>query len=73
MIKRKLIKYDLTGKRSNDLTPEEYGYFASLSIDKRREIIFDNYLIIYPNTLFANQIIIDREKKKKKSKVTLVK
>lgn len=73
MKKVNVKKYDLVGKRTNDLTFEEYAYFCSLSLEKRREIVFDNYLLVYPDTLFANQILLEREKKskKKKSKVTL--
>lgn len=73
MRKTKVITYDLIGKRLNDLTPFEYAYFASLSIEKRREIIYSNYLLVYPDTLYANKIIMEREekKKKRKTKVTL--
>jgi hypothetical protein len=50
------------------LTAEQYWYFVSLPLEKRRQIVFDNYLKVYPNTLFANQIIIERSNKKKKVK-----
>jgi len=65
MRKTSLKKYDLLGKRLSDLTFEEYAYFASLPLEKRRQIVLDNYLLLYPNTLYANQIIMDRSKKKK--------
>jgi hypothetical protein len=50
------------------MTAEQYWYFASLPLEKRRQIVFDNYLKIFPNTLFANQIIMERSQKKKKVK-----
>lgn len=53
------------------MSSEQYWYFASLPLEKRREIVFDNYLKIYPDTLFANHILMERAKKKKKGKVTL--
>jgi hypothetical protein len=65
MKKANIKKYDMTGKRISQLTYEEYAYFAGLSLEKRRQIVFDNYLLIYPDTLYANQILIERSKKHK--------
>jgi hypothetical protein len=68
MVKKSIVKYDLIGKRFSELTFEEYSYFASLSLEKRREIVLDNYLLAYKDTLYANQIIMDRSNKKRKIK-----
>jgi len=58
MKKAKIVELPIVSPTQKTLmTAEQYCYFASLSIDERRRIVFENYMKIYPHSLLTNEIL----------------